>query len=161
MFAWALNGKDIDGSSVSCTGVQIASVLDLLGSTDVLRSATWYAGRLDVIGAPQFLDHFDDHLSVVPSLSDLIASVRLKPQLMDGIFVASDVAYASSLSGTKLTPPSRPIGRLLESSMVEVVAFDTTWIEIYSDHGEIIELLRSQYGGGSLLPLDRVAGPND
>jgi hypothetical protein len=152
MFAWALNGKDIDGSSVSCTGSQIASVLDLLKSADVLHSATWYAGGLDVIGGPQFHDHSADRLSIVPNLSDLIAAVRLTPQLMDGIFLASDAATASSLSEAKLIS-GRPIGRLSESSIVEVVAFDTSWIEIYSDLGEVIDLLQNRDGGRSLSPL--------
>ncbi len=48
-----LRGEDIGGDRVTCTGPQIASVLEMLAASPELRGCCWYAGGLDAVSRPE------------------------------------------------------------------------------------------------------------
>jgi hypothetical protein len=140
-----LQGSDIDGDEYVCTGPQIASVLDALARTPELSRCTWYAAAIDA-NDPALETYVTDYWKAVANIGDLVERVRATRQLLDGVFIAIEGSNWPERTAEPITAYT-PMARLAANSVVELRAFDTTYVEIYSDHPEPIDRLRQRFGG--------------
>jgi hypothetical protein len=130
-------------------------VLDELASMSETSSSSWYAGAIDVIGK-SFAPYEDRKLKRVDDIDVLLGMIRSAPQLLDGIFVAIDGQPQGAITG-EITADG-PMLPVTEGATVEVHAFDTTWIEIYSRDSHLIEKLKQRFPGGSKV-VDTLMDP--
>jgi hypothetical protein len=85
-------------------------------------------------------------LEVVEDLTSLIERVTLVGQLFDGIIVAIPPAEAPDLRSQMITADGS-MDKAVRNSLVEVHAFDTSWVEVYTEMPELIESIQGQLGG--------------
>ncbi len=139
-----LRGEDLNGSHICCTGPQIAMVLQALLTAPELRNCRWYAGAIETY--PTFGMYESGQLEVVEDLTSLIERVTLAGQLFDGIIVAIPPAEAPDLRSQMITADGS-MDKAVRNSLVEVHAFDTSWVEVYTEMPELIESIQGQLGG--------------
>jgi hypothetical protein len=140
-----INGIDIDGSRVVCTGSQIALLLDLLSREPELSGCHWYAGALDNFG-PAIDPYQPGEPRLVYDFKYLVESVRSTQQLLDGIFVAMRSEEKPILLSQLFTADG-PMEKVVENCIVEVHAFDTSWIELYSNDTALIRRFADRFPG--------------
>jgi hypothetical protein len=141
-----LRGEDIDGDEFSCTGPQLAKVLDELTEMPELTACAWFAAAVDAIEPGQLEPFGADQWTEILNIKTVIEQVRATRQFLDGVFVAienSDWPEKTAEAITAYTPMTRSAA----NSKIELRAYDTTFVEIYSDHPELIERLRPHFGG--------------
>jgi hypothetical protein len=138
LYILRINGKRIDGESVSCTGKQLRELLDQVEPW--VGSCEWYI--LDIqtnnsIDLPTS-DAQNRQTLTGEVLRDACARVD---QFMPGIFLA--VPHNLSQPKLKLDAvtedePSSDLG----DALLEIRAFDTSYFEIYTPSPELAERLR-------------------
>jgi len=148
-----LGGDQIDGSEFSCTGTQIAAVLDVLLALPEAADWTWYAAAIDVFGPPLEPWH-TPRFHVVDAIADLVEGIRSMNQLLDGVVIAMSDSSALSEMGD-VTADGVP-EKLVDGSVLELHAFDTTCIEVYADRADLLERLAHRYNGASVQRLNRI-----
>lgn len=143
MLTLHLAGQDIDGDDISCSGRQIAEVLELLLGLKSLADCVWYAGSIDCFGAS--IEPFRDRvLKIVANPWRLSAILRTKTQLRDGVFVAVPRADPPRMLAGAVTAYGSE-DRIVSNSRLEMRAFDTTSLEIYTDDPRIADQLRGRF----------------
>jgi endonuclease YncB( thermonuclease family) len=141
-----LRGEDIDGDRFSCTGEQVASVLEELIGMPELAESTWYAASLDAFDTAITPCQTDD-FAKIENLENVIEHVRAIGQLLDGVFIAIQGVDAPERNTPAPISATRPMANFAKNSTVEVRAYDTSWVAIYTDHSEILDKLRSVFCG--------------
>jgi hypothetical protein len=139
-----LSGKDIDGDAVCCTGQQLANVLDWLVTDSGVKGCSWYAGAIEC--HPGFGDFEGPVPERVATPVELITRLRTVGQLLDGIFVVTPHGEAPIVRATRLTADG-PMEQLVGNAVVELHAFDTSWIEVYSSSPTVLAGLQDFFGG--------------
>ncbi|RJF94866.1 hypothetical protein D3874_03370 [Oleomonas cavernae] len=145
-----LGGDQIDGSGFSCTGTQIAAVLDVLLTLPEAAAWTWYAAAIDVFGPPLEPWH-TPRFHVVEAIADLVERIRSVNQLLGGVVIA--MPDGSALPEMGDVTADGVSEKLVGGSVLELHAFDTTWIEVYADRADLLERLAQQYAGASVQRL--------
>lgn len=141
LYLLRINGRLIDGESVSCTGKQLRELL--VQVEPWVRSCEWYI--LDVMANNSIdlltYDTRGQQTLSGEALRDVCARVD---QFLSGIFLA----VPSGLSQPKLQldvvtedEPSSDIG----DALLEIRAFDTSYFEIYTPLLELAERLHQLY----------------
>lgn len=141
-----LRGEDIDGDEFSCTGPQLAKVLDELTKMPELAACAWFAAAVDAIEQVQLEPYGADQWKAILNINKMIEQVRAARQLLDGVFVAIEDSDWPEKTAEAITAYA-PMTRLAANSKIELRACDTTFVEIYSDHPKLIERLRTRFGG--------------
>ena len=81
-----LSGEDLDGKPISCTGQQMARILEAIVAMPELRNCTWYAAALDAY--PRLLNYGSSTFEEVTSLPGLTNTIRATGQFLGGILAA-------------------------------------------------------------------------
>jgi hypothetical protein len=141
-----LNGQQINGSSYSCTGEQLALVICSLQPNT--EDCTWFITDLEVTGSTLHLDlSIAEHRIIYGgNTEDLIKLVGPTPQLLSGVFLSVPKVSAPISWGESFytdDPPFRDIG----PARFELRVFDTTYIEIYAHSYNNLEAVASQFKG--------------
>lgn len=123
-------------------------MLDALTSMPEMKSCIWYAGAIDVIGK-RFAPYEKRTLERVDDIAHLLGMIRSATQLLDGVFVAFNNESPGLLEG-EITADG-PMLPVTKGATVEVHAFDTTWIEIYSSDPLLFERLKQRFPGESRM----------
>jgi hypothetical protein len=139
-----LSGEDPDGKPISCTGQQIARILEAIIAMPDLRDCTWYAAALDAY--PRFLNYGSSTLEEVTCLSGLTNTIRATGQFLDGILAAVPSAESPEVVARYITADG-PMNKVIQNSSVEIHAHDTTWIEVYTDMPQVLQDLQNRFGG--------------
>lgn len=138
LYTLRINGKLIDGESVSCTGKQLRELL--VQVEPWIGSCEWYILDIKTNNSIELLtyDAKNQRTLAGEALRDACARVD---QFMSGIFLA----VPRNLSQPKLTldavtedEPSSDIG----DALLEIRAFDTSYFEIYTPLPELAERLQ-------------------
>jgi hypothetical protein len=137
-------GEDLDGNRTCCTGRQVAMVLDALLASPELRSSVWYAGALETY--PAFGLYEGAELEQITDIIGLIETIRAAPQLLDGVFIAINSGETPDAAWPTITADG-PMEKAARNSMVELHAFDTSWIEVYTELSDLAASLRQRFGG--------------
>lgn len=147
VFVLALKGKAIDGEGVSCTGAQIALVLECLLDAKELSDCAWYAGALDAMNSPAF-EPFDKAPTIVGDLGDFLHRLRATIQLLDGVIFAVPTGASPVLAASGVSAEG-PRDLNVLNSLVEILAFDTTFIEVVSRGRTLVEHVDRRFGAAA------------
>jgi hypothetical protein len=138
-----LVGRDIDGDDITCSGRQIALVLELLLSLRGLSDCVWYAGSIDCFG--NSIEPFHQHrLKIVTNPTQLVEAIRAKTQLLDGVFVAIRGLDPPQMLTSMVTAYSST-DRIAANSILEVRAFDSQSVEVYTDNPLITARVQARF----------------
>ena len=140
-----LSGTDIDGDRIVCTGSQIASVLSLLSEEAALAGCDWYAGAIDNFG-PGIAPYQEHEPFRVPDFGQFVETIRSAPQLLDGIFVAMRVGEKPVLLHPIFTADG-PMENAVGNCIIELHAFDTSWVELYSADTGLMRRMADRFPG--------------
>jgi hypothetical protein len=147
-----LTGAQVNGDDVPCTGPQIAIVLRALMDQPELIECDWYAAALDPFEL--LSDYSAATLHHVQDMDDLIGRVGAVGQLSDGVFVAVPRSCVPACGDAHMSADG-PAERLVANSIVELHAFDTSWIEVYSPEQTLLAALGAQFDKAGERVLDR------
>ena len=141
-----LSAKDIDGDRTPCTGAQVAAILDLLSKQPEIEAHHWYAGALGIFGSPLVPQYAREPMRI-GHFDTFVEQIGLVVQLDDGIIFAMKDEGEPILRHAVFTADG-PMHRAVENSFIEMHAFDTSWIELYSDDLVLMRRLANQFPGG-------------
>jgi hypothetical protein len=133
--------KEFPGSSTVCQGWQLANALAAVVS--VAPDLSWYAAHVTSIGQSWNIEA--THPAKIGQVTDLIEVARAVPQFGGGVFVG--------VPGGCTAPRFREGGLWTEDApdadlgdgIVEVRAFDTTFIEVLSADAAILNGVARHY----------------
>ncbi|MEA1673046.1 hypothetical protein [Nitrospirillum sp. BR 11163] len=147
MLTLDIRGADIDGDQVTCTGMQVASILDFIATLPELGIGTWYAGAVEGLGK-RLEDYEEPAPRLVPALSDLLQRIRGIPQLLDGVFAWVPGQETPRVEAKNFTADG-PMAPLVLNALVEIWAFDTSYIEVYTERTSIIAAIQDRFMGNA------------
>ncbi|WP_044558651.1 hypothetical protein [Azospirillum sp. B4] len=145
MLVLQIRGNDIDDDRVTCTGAQVATVLDFIAAVPALAGGDWYAGAVDGLGA-RLTEYEVLEPIPVPALADLLHRIRNIPQLLDGVFALVPRHEIPRLTGDCFSADG-PMEPLIHNALVEIKAFDTSFVEVYTDQPSLITVVQQRFGG--------------
>lgn len=136
-------------SSVICEGVQIAEIVREIDA--LLPSLAWYVADIE------FYDYLDDQHPRDPkpvAIGDanaLIEFSRSVSQFLSGVFagVPRGIETPRFRDGGLWSEDTGEEVEDLGDSVIEVRAFDTSWIEVTSRDRDVIGALRDRFGADS------------
>lgn len=138
-----LDGRHIDGSRSSCLGRHVTSILNVL--EPLLEDITWYCAdvrtnRPDASAWPAATAE----VVSIGSTSDFLERVSRVDQFESGVFLALlRVGSSPNIRHDPATedPPFSELG----DAVVEMRAFDTSYIELYARGIALLEPLASRF----------------
>jgi hypothetical protein len=140
-----LSGAAIDGDQSSCTVHQFLLILEELAADARVADLVWYGA--DISPSPAELEQLGTQsASKIGTLEDLRGLFRSLtiPQLDFGILIAVATEERAPPSNVLLSSDGEA-GRRFETSEIELLAFDDTYIEITSDRPELVERLIARF----------------
>jgi len=136
--------------TAACLGPQVAAVLDALTALPELSNAAWYAGGFEMIWPEEIREALRLYESNEPVMIDDIGTfvplVRKVGQFLDGVFFSVPAGQPPAVA-VKLLTADGPIEKMMTNAIVQVCAFDTSWIEIGTENEAMIRNLQLQFGG--------------
>ncbi len=114
----------------------MAVVLEALIAMPALVGCAWYAGAVETLDGPQS-PYFACDARRVWDMADFIQKVKACSQLLNGVILAMKGSVCPEILITDVTAEG-PMEKFLEDTLVEVRAFDTSYIEVYTDSENII-----------------------
>jgi hypothetical protein len=141
----SINGTLVDGDDISCTGKQLALILDAVKL--LLNSNEWYVvdvlvpGRY-VIQPYNWIEKYEQVPLKIGSMCDLLNFAELVPQFQSGIIFG--VSKDNKIHWNQSTFETESAG-FIESAEVMIKAFDTTSFEVLSRRNDIISLLENRF----------------
>ena len=149
VFVLQLNHSDF-GDTAACLGPQVATVLDALAALPELSGTAWYAGAFDMIWPEEIREPLRKYETNEPvpieDIGSFVPLVRKVGQFLDGVFF-SVPAGQPPLVAVKLLTADGPIEKLVTNAIVQVCAFDTSWIEIGTEDEPMVRNLQLRLGG--------------
>src|ERR1700730_4105400 len=128
-----LCGNDIDGAAISGTVPQLATLFETIVQTDSLLDRVWYAA--DVDPAPgQLASYGGNAVRIIGGIDRLVDLIRDRPQVDFGVFCV-DPCFVQFETPQRTRLGRGPSRRRSKDSQIEVVAFDSTLIEVTTDRG--------------------------
>jgi hypothetical protein len=155
VFVLQLGHTDFNDTA-ACLGPQVASVLDALIALPELSGVAWYAASVDAIAPPvvrEALANYETDECPISDVQNFVSLVHHTGQLLDGVFFSVPMGQ-EPIVAVKLLTADGQIKKLVANSLVQVCAFDTTWIEIGSDIPILIERMQGRFGGKMLQSND-------
>ncbi|MDZ5650267.1 hypothetical protein [Nitrospirillum sp. BR 11828] len=123
----------------------MASVLDFIAALPELGIGTWYAGAVEGLGE-RLGDYEEPVPRLVPALSDLLRRIRGIPQLLDGVFAWVPGQEIPRVEAENFTADG-PMAPLVLNALVEIWAFDTSYIEVYTERSSVITAIQNRFVG--------------
>jgi hypothetical protein len=143
-----LCGNDIDGDTVSCTGSQLATVFETIAQTDSRPDCVWHAA--DVDPSPGELARYGGNaIHLIGGIDRVVDLIGNRPQVDFGFF--SEACFDRFGKPSEHVSAEGPSRKRSKDSRIEVVAFDSTFIEVTTDIEDILENLRDRFGGTSVV----------
>lgn len=119
-----------------------------------LRECAWYAGALTT--HPPGSRYGGNKLEKVNDLPQLLRSLQASGQLDDGIIAAIPPDTQPDVI-EKVISADGPMTKIINNSTMELHAFDSYLIEIYTEIPQIVEALRDRFGG--IMVKSKSRGP--
>ena len=136
-------GPEVFKSSVCCTGEQLTRIL--VAVAPVVGDLTWYCADIETDdGAGGWPAERSPHLVVVGSCAQAIRKIERTSQFLSGVFVGAPAS--TDLSNTEWWTDDDPF-RTLQGASVEIRAFDTSYFEVYTLNGALLETVANSVGG--------------
>jgi hypothetical protein len=132
----AMNDGDI-----CCTGRQIASLINTLD-----KSLNWYAADINVNSTTKLLDKYTlRRPTLIGSCSEAVNIINNIDQLLSGILlgVPNDIKKPSWNNRSFFTEDDQY--QELGDALVEIRAFDTSCLEIYTSTTKIVDIITENY----------------
>lgn len=142
-----VGGTVIDGDTISCTGNQLAIVLESL--MDYVADCKWFVVDVFVPGIYVIHPYTSSNLNVQRPLllgdtSNLIEFAKSVPQFEKGIFLCIAKKDIENLRwNTNVFDTENP--DFIEPAELIIRAFDTTYFEIISKRKEVIKILTKKF----------------
>ena len=153
MTTMRFEGPDINGEAISCTVQQLLLILDELVLSHAIAECVWYGADIQPAIGP--LSRHDSRSPIRIGESDVLDSLLRSlpfPQIDFGVFAAF---RTDAVPLNEVVSAEGPPGRKRVGSIVELAAIDDTYIEVTSDHDEIIRRLRIRFPTGKVLHVDQ------
>lgn len=139
-----LQGEDINGDQICCSGEQVITVLNVILSVQNFDGFSWYAAALLSFPPTDFCQ--DERFEEVIDLNQLMKKISSVTQLEDGVVVAIRSDVIPNINVDFITAEA-PMRKFLMQSILEIRMFDTSWIEVYTEIPKIVVALQSRFGG--------------
>lgn len=139
-----LQGEDINGDQICCSGEQVITVLSAILSVQNFDGFSWYAAALVSFPPTDFCQ--DERFEEVTDLNQLMEKISLVEQLEDGVILAIKSDVIPSIDADFITAEA-PMRKFLMQSTLEIRMFDTSWIEVYTEIPQITVALQNRFGG--------------
>jgi hypothetical protein len=138
-----ISGQEIDGQPVSCTGNQLALLIDSIAM--FLKGCRWYACDVNTnTGYPRFVGA--NNCAEIGDTETMITTVQECDQFIGGVFVAIHAQYWYSIDSRSIHTEG-PETMYSENSVVEIRAFDTSYFEVYTKSDEVFSVAHNRFGG--------------
>jgi len=140
-----LTGADIDGDPTSCTVAQFLQILHELALCAGTADLVWFGADMspDLGQLERFQSEFASRIGSLKDVRGLLRSLSF-PQIDFGILIA--VATEENAPRPKIALYSEgPAGRRYQSSEVELLAFDDSYIEVTTDRSEVLQHLNDRF----------------
>jgi hypothetical protein len=146
-----LKGRDIDGDCVTCTIAQLLLILGELESACGQSSLVWYGDQMDpALGQ---LSRFGTlsplKIGAISDVQSLLRSLSY-PQIDFGLFIAISADAVAPASDTTLSVQG-PSGQRHAGSVIELLAFDDTYVEVTTERDDVVRGLMARFPGGKIL----------
>lgn len=150
MFNWFLKNRVktyrllISFEEVNCLGEQLAMLLE--HSKSLVNGGVWYACDVDTICDNLKIEHLMDYYpKKIGSVEDLIDLANGIQQFIWGLFflMPTDCGDQLDVKYSNEDEQFRDFGK----AILEIRAFDTTWLMVYSKDRKIIEGLKERFNG--------------
>jgi hypothetical protein len=136
-----------DKSQAVCLGPQLLQILNCIEQS--LSLCFWYGADMDSTFFTEDTDmlNFTDYLlKKIGDIAQLKKLVSQIDQFLSGVFIAisKDVLIVdNTIDLATLDPEFRSLD--IEGVMIEIRAFDTSYLEIYSNHYELMKRIANQF----------------
>lgn len=138
-----LRGLDIDGSSASCLGIHLKSILQILENQT--HECVWFIADVD---AHQVIsDSLTGKLQEPQAFGDTRKLINLSEnvdQFLSGVFLAVPVQQVPNHWAHSFSTERPPFDEM-ESAMFEIRAFDTTFMEVFAVEKELLLGLANKF----------------
>jgi hypothetical protein len=134
---------DIDGSLVSCLGIHLKSILQILETQT--HECVWFIADVD---AHQVIDSLTYKLQEPQAFGDTRKLINLSEnvdQFLSGVFLAVPVQQVPNHWVNSFSTERPPFDEM-ESAVFEIRAFDTTFIEVFTIEKELLLGLADKFG---------------
>jgi hypothetical protein len=140
-----LDGLQLTGEAFSCTGHQLALVVASLRS--VASDCVWFVADLEAQGYSLPPAWINAHTPIMFGATDeLAAFAEGVPQFLAGVFLAAPSARLPPVWSRSFWTDDEPFEEL-DGTILEIRAFDTSWIEVYADEEARLHGLAQRFGG--------------
>jgi hypothetical protein len=138
------NGREINGSKFSCEGEQIALIIEAFG--ELVRQCVWFVSDIDEqIDGPRLFPEGVKIPVLVGDRAETVAYLRQVTQFVWAVFLAVPVDRLPVQWGEVWaeSEPFQDIG----DAIVEICAFDSSFIQVYARDAAILEPIVARFGG--------------
>lgn len=139
-----LEGFQLTGEHTVGSGHQLTMIIDALRqhTTDCV----WFVADLDALYLlPEELVRVHEPV-VVGTADDLVAFVEPVPQFLGGVFLAVPHERLPPVWSRSFWTDDQPFEDL-DGARFEIRAYDTTYIEVYTDQEDLLRGLAEHFGG--------------
>jgi hypothetical protein len=145
------DGVDIDGDNATCTIPQFLLILEELTTCEGVNNLIWFGADIEpAFGAlEKFRVSSAVRVGSVADLQRLLQELTI-PQIIFGVFIGIATEENAPGSWNKFYAEGAA-GRRYESSVIELLAFDTSHIEITTDQADILHRLIERFPAAKLV----------
>ena len=142
IYSVELTGKNIDGSSISCTGKHLEIVLEELNKH--LKSAIWFGCDVNVSNDNTIWRRFSSYdPKYIGENRDFIELLDSDEQFLSGVFLIAPKGKNNKWAHEYETE-DEPF-RNNEGALIELRTFDTSHIELYTSDKELLSSLSKRF----------------
>jgi hypothetical protein len=138
-----LDGESIDGDAVSCTGKQLAALLDAIAPP--IQDCVWFIADLELLGSPtepRFSSPEPVRYGSTEALRKFIFPVD---QILSGVFLAVSNQNVPPTWSRLYWTDEEPF-TTIDDAEIEIRAFDTSYFEIVTANSDVLLELSNHYG---------------
>ncbi len=138
-----ISGQEINASILSCTGEQLALIVDCL--REKLSEYDWYSADVSTMSLnKQWEIYKGESPKLIGNSTKLIKLSEITDQFTSGVFLAANKKYRFvDFYNTYETEDKQFID--IEFCELEIRAFDTSYFEIYSIERKFIDVLAEKF----------------
>lgn len=139
-----LKGHQINGSMFSCEGSQIALIIEAFG--EIVQQCSWFVSDIDdQIDGPRLFPENVKIPALIGGRDEIVRFLRRVSQFVWAVFLAVPVDSLPVQWGE--IGAEDVLFRDIGGAIVEIRAFDSSFIQIYARDAAVLEPIIARFGG--------------
>lgn len=146
-----LSGRDIDGDDVSCTVAQFIAVFRMIAAYPEGRDLLWYGGDFEPAVGPlaRYAGRVALPIGNIGCMLELLGSLGFY-QLDFGLFAGFSPSNDPIAVHEEVSAEGEP-GQRIKGSLIEVIAYDDTFIEVTTSRAGILDDFRNRFPAANVI----------